>query len=115
MTKIFDPDEVLEQIGGDKDLLVDIINIFIDTYPEDLKTLQESIEEGDTETIRKNAHRMKGSVSNFGKYRAFESAKSIEDLAKEGNLSKMPEMYNELATNLTDLENEVIKYRDEHS
>jgi len=113
MSVIFDPDEVLEQIGGDEDLLVEIIKIFIDTYPEDLKILLDSINEGDPESIRKNAHRMKGSVSNFGKRQAFESAKLIENLAKEGDLSKMPSMYDDLAESLFSLEREVKQYHDE--
>ena len=112
MTVIFDPDEILEQIGGDKELLVDIINIFIETYPEDLKSLHEAIVESDPETIRKNAHRMKGSISNFGKYKAFEYAKSIEERAREGDISEITEMYDELVGHLNSLEREVKSYRD---
>jgi HPt (histidine-containing phosphotransfer) domain-containing protein len=112
MSKIFDPGEILEQIGGDKELLVDIIHIFIKTYPEDLKSLQEAIEEGDPENVRKNAHRMKGSVSNFGKYKAFETAKSIEERAKEGDLSKVKNMYEDLVIHLNLLEQEVKKFKE---
>lgn len=112
MSVIFDPDEILEQIGGDKELLVDIINIFIETYPEDLKSLHEAIIEGDPENIRKNAHRMKGSVSNFGKHQAFETAKFIEEHAREGDISDVPGMYDELVNHLNLLDNEVKQFKD---
>jgi HPt (histidine-containing phosphotransfer) domain-containing protein len=112
MTVIFDPDEILEQIGGDRELLVDIINIFVETYPEDLKALHEAIDEGDSENIRKAAHRMKGSISNFGKYQAFETARSMEYKAREGDLSNMGEMYGDLANHLNLLEQEVKKFCD---
>jgi HPt (histidine-containing phosphotransfer) domain-containing protein len=113
MSVIFDPNEILEQIGGEKELLREIIKIFIDTYPEDLKTLQNSILEKEPESIRKAAHRIKGSVSNFGQYEAFKSAKEIECKAREGELSDMANMYDELVGNLLSLENEVKRYLDE--
>jgi len=115
MNNMFDPEEVLEQIGGDKELLMDLIQIFIDTYPEDLKALHESVLEGDPETIRKNAHRVKGSVSNFGKHKAFHTAKSIEDLAKEGDLTEIPRMCNELVDHLLSLEKEIKRYQEVNS
>lgn len=114
MSVIFDPEEVLEQIGGEKELLIEIIKIFIDTYPDDLDALQKAILEKDAEEVRKAAHRMKGSVSNFGKFEAFETAKSMEHKAREKDLSEMVEKYEELVGHLLSLENEVKRYCDEN-
>ena len=54
---------------------------------------------------------MKGSISNFGKYKAFETAKAIEEQAREGNIANVPKMYEDLTNHLTSLEEEVKKFK----
>jgi HPt (histidine-containing phosphotransfer) domain-containing protein len=75
---IFDPDEALDRIGGDEALLREMIDIFGHCLKDDMDKLGRSIEEGDQESIRRNAHRIKGSIGNFGMNRAYNAAYAIE-------------------------------------
>jgi HPt (histidine-containing phosphotransfer) domain-containing protein len=75
---VFDPDEALDRIGGDENLLREMIDIFGRVLNEDLDRLEKSINAGDQESIRRNAHRIKGSIGNFGMNRAFHAAYAIE-------------------------------------
>lgn len=75
---IFDPNEALDRIGGDEDLLREMIDIFAHVLNDDMDKLERSIKAGDPESIRKNAHRLKGSIGNFGMNRAYHAAYAVE-------------------------------------
>ncbi len=106
----FQADEVLEQIGGSTELLREMIEIFQTVYSDDLKNIEESIRSGDAETVRRAVHRMKGSVSNFGKGRAYLAALRMEEEARSNNLSRMDGMLSELRTELEALLVELGNY-----
>jgi HPt (histidine-containing phosphotransfer) domain-containing protein len=110
MSEVFNPSEVLDQIGGEEELLKEMIDIFLSIYADDLDAIDQAISSKDSESIRTTAHRMKGSVSNFGKRGAFLAAKIIEENASEGNISGMTELYDELVHQLLALENELKVY-----
>lgn len=100
MNEIFEPEEVLEQIGGSKELLREMIVIFRMVYPDDIRNIDESLRSGDPESVRRAAHRMKGSVSNFGKRKAYRLALEMEEEAKDNDLSNMGRRFIELKTEL---------------
>ncbi|MBN2614066.1 MAG: Hpt domain-containing protein [Bacteroidales bacterium] len=60
----------------DKEVVLEIINIFIDEYPERLQTLRKNIDDGDFDQLRFNAHSIKGVIANF-------VAPEVQNLAKE--------------------------------
>lgn len=62
----------------DKEVVVEIINIFIDEYPERISLLQKNIDEKDFDQIRFNAHSIKGVIANFVAPEVHEMAKQLE-------------------------------------
>lgn len=60
----------------DKEVVLEIINIFIEEYPERLQTIQKNIDDGDFDQLRFNAHSIKGVIANF-------IAPEVQVLAKE--------------------------------
>ena len=77
-SSVFDPDEALDRIGGDENLLREMIDIFGHVLTDDMDKLEKSIKTDDKESIRKNAHRIKGSIGNFGMNRAYHAAYAVE-------------------------------------
>jgi HPt (histidine-containing phosphotransfer) domain-containing protein len=110
MNDVFEPEEVLDQIGGSTELLREMIEIFRSVYPDDMRNIEESLRSGDPETVRRAVHRMKGSVSNFGKRRAYRLALEMEDEARKNDLSKMDRRLNELRKELDSLLVELSRY-----
>lgn len=75
---VFDPREALDRIGGDESLLRDMIGIFGSVLNDDLEQLEKSVRARDREMVRRNAHRIKGSIGNFGINKAYKAALALE-------------------------------------
>ncbi|MCU0799030.1 MAG: Hpt domain-containing protein [Candidatus Thermoplasmatota archaeon] len=110
MSEVFEPDEVLEQIGGSTELLREMIEIFQTVYPDDVQRIEESIRSGDAEAVRRAVHRMKGSVSNFGKRRAYQLSLRMEEEARNNDLTRMDGLLSELKEELDALLAELYSY-----
>jgi len=60
----------------DKEIVFEIIEIFINEYPDRIKVITESIETLDYDGIKFNCHSIKGVIANF-------VAPQVEQLARE--------------------------------
>lgn len=68
----------------DKEIVVEIIDIFLNEYTDRLKTINDSIKAGDFQNIKFHGHSLKGVVSNFAAPSVQEAAKKIEDQGTSG-------------------------------
>ncbi len=102
--QVFDLDEALENIGGDMDLLKEILEIFLDDYPNQMEQIQKGILAGDSKAVEQAAHSLKGSVANFAAGRAREAAYRVEVLGREGNLGEAKEALADLEREIGELE-----------
>lgn len=55
----------MNQFNGDEEILLEMISIFQDTWPDLLDPIRDSIENKDADKLRLNAHTFKGVLSNF--------------------------------------------------
>lgn len=106
---IFDPSAALEQVGGDEELLYEMVELFIKTYHEDISQIEAAMREMDMEKLRRAAHRIKGSVGNFGRKRAFQAACALERCAGEDR-EDAPVCYAKLREELTLLNGSFLAY-----
>ncbi len=63
----------------DKEIVVEILDIFLNEYEERLSTIKRSIDELDFPKLKFHAHSMKGVVANFAAPSAQAAAKTLED------------------------------------
>jgi two-component system sensor histidine kinase/response regulator len=77
----------LSRVGGDADLLREVIELFLDDYPHTLENIRSAVAAQDATKIEHEAHSLKGSVSTFGARRAFEAALALEKQGRSKNLS----------------------------
>ena len=87
----FDETAALERIGGDRGLLAEIAVLFLQEYPELLKSIRAGVASQDAVLVERSAHSLKGSAANFGAYACVESALEIERHGKNGTLEHVPE------------------------
>ena len=73
---------LLEELG-DKESLLDVLSLFFDNTPNDVKELKKLYAEKNAEQLSKLAHKIKGAVSILQSARLTELLKNIEVRSKE--------------------------------
>lgn len=82
----------------DKEVVVEIIDIFIKEYPERISQLEQDIRSGDLESLYKHAHSLKGVIANFYDEEARQLALALETKGKTKDPSEAPELLGKLKT-----------------
>jgi two-component system, sensor histidine kinase and response regulator len=75
----------LRRVGGDRELLMRIIDFIIEDSPEFVRKIETSLESGEYEEIERAAHSLKGLVSNLHCTAVQDKALEIERLAHNGD------------------------------
>jgi len=101
---VVDWEEIHERIGEDKDLLHELITVFLSECPRLWQNLREALEQGDARKLSRAAHTLKGSVGNFGAHAAHEAAERVEQLSAAGDLPRAAEFVARLQTELDRLQ-----------
>jgi len=76
---LFEEQELLERLMGDRALARMILEGFLDDMPSRLEKLGQSIAQGKNEVIRLHAHAVKGASANIGAHQLRGLAASLED------------------------------------
>jgi CheY-like chemotaxis protein/nitrogen-specific signal transduction histidine kinase len=84
--KSIDREALMERVGGDRGLLKEIAELFVDDSAVLLAEMRGAIEERDAERLARTAHTLKGSVGNFAAPWAVEALVEVEGLARRWDL-----------------------------
>jgi two-component system sensor histidine kinase/response regulator len=93
---ILDRTELLERMGGDREILAEIVGLFLRDCPKELAELSEAVARGDAVRIERAAHALKGEVSNLASAPATAAALRLELMGREGNLAGANEAFADL-------------------
>jgi PAS domain S-box-containing protein len=77
----------LSRVGGDVELLKEVVELFLDDYPSTFEKIKGAVASRDATALEHAAHSLKGSVSTFGANRAFEAAFTLEKQGRSGDLT----------------------------
>jgi CheY-like chemotaxis protein len=81
-----DRDSLMERLGGDKQLLAEVIRLFLDDCPVRLAAIKAAVDRRDAEGIRTTAHALKGAAANLSAHRLVESTSILERIGADGHL-----------------------------
>jgi two-component system sensor histidine kinase/response regulator len=82
-------DRVLrDRFDGDLDLLRLVAATFLESTPPLLSDMRQGIAAGDAGSVSRIAHRLRGSLANFGADKAVEAAFRLERMGVEGDLAE---------------------------
>jgi HPt (histidine-containing phosphotransfer) domain-containing protein len=70
--------------------------MFYQVYEEELPTIQAALAAGDTATVARRAHRLKGSVSNLCGRAMQQVVETMEQQAAAGDLAALPPLLDRL-------------------
>ncbi len=91
---------ILEQVDGNRGLLCELVDIFMQDYPRQLERLRGALAAGDARGVNRAAHSLKGSAGNLAAVGVAAAAKRIEVLGDKGDLAGAAEALRELEEEL---------------
>jgi CheY-like chemotaxis protein/HPt (histidine-containing phosphotransfer) domain-containing protein len=97
----FDPEPLLQRIGGDEELLRELVEMFLSEGPPLLEKIRAAIEVKDAEVVERAAHLLKGSACNFAAAEVVRAAQRLENLARTGELFEAGDAYRALEESLS--------------
>jgi HPt (histidine-containing phosphotransfer) domain-containing protein len=92
----FDEHAALRRLGGDTELFAEVVQIFLDTGPEMISSIEQAIGAGDLPATHAAAHALKGSASNFEALAVVRAALNLEMAAREKDPGRVQVAWAEL-------------------
>jgi two-component system, sensor histidine kinase and response regulator len=103
---VLDRAEALARVGGDEQLLAELLRIFHADAPKWLEDLRAAIGRGDAGLVRRAAHTIKGGAGSVGALQTRTAAARLEELARAGRWDGVAAARAELEQALARLEAE---------
>lgn len=89
---VIDMKEVMERVGDDRELLIELLQIFSDDYAQKKKMLDEAVVKNDFDQVRNIAHGLKGASGNISAKKLCVSFTDLGEMAKTHDFSKAKEV-----------------------
>src|SRR6185437_2884010 len=86
LVEIWRRDEALDRVGGDENLLHELCQIFLSSYPGGMEKLREAVMVGISLGVQQAAHSLIGELSYFRPILPTHIARSMADIGQAGHL-----------------------------
>jgi HPt (histidine-containing phosphotransfer) domain-containing protein len=103
----FDRDTMLERMGGDTELLAEVVELFLEDGPRMLDTVRDAVSERDAHNVERSAHSLKGALLNMAAERAAGIALELERMGREESLDTSLDILNRLEEEMERLQQEL--------
>ena len=94
---------LIKAFENDHHLFEELVEIFVNDYPQMLNTLRKSLESTDAETLSRTAHSLKGMLRNFQADAVADKAFELEKIGKQGELDGADQIIESLTGQLDDV------------
>jgi len=105
----------LARLGGDTQILNEIVTIFLEESPKQIAQLRQALEESDGETIERIAHTMISELGYLDISGASHRARDLEHMGRTRALEKAPEVLAALEAEMRAVASEVRRIRVEET
>lgn len=112
--EILDVNEFMERVQDDKELLLELLDIFVSDYQEKEKLMKIAVSGNDHEQIKSIAHSLKGASGNISAKKLRETFMKLEELGKNNDtsgadelLSTMNQQFEELLVRIESVKEEL--------
>ncbi len=86
---VFNRGELLDRLGGNQELLKEVIQVFLNDVPLQIENLKKRLAEEEKAAVVRQAHTLKGAAANIGAERVRETAWELEQAAGGGDWEKV--------------------------
>lgn len=83
-----DRDALIALLDGNPDLIVTIIDSFLDDCPDYMDAIREAVETGDAEMLKREAHGLKGAAGSLRAKSASEAAEVLEEMSRSDDFAE---------------------------
>jgi HPt (histidine-containing phosphotransfer) domain-containing protein len=83
---VLDWDEALERVAHSEETLIELVEIFLEQWPQVMDEIEQSVAREDPQTLRRAAHTLKGSASIFGARAVADASERLSDMGKNDRL-----------------------------
>jgi two-component system, sensor histidine kinase and response regulator len=101
---ILDLKDVLERVQDDRELLMELLDIFVEDYAEKREVLNDLIKEKNGEEVRNIAHSIKGAAGNISAKAIHATCQKMEALAELNDLGAVQSLLPQLDKQFVDLQ-----------
>ena len=115
MSILLDWDQALANADGSDELLMELAQVFIETYPAMLKDVRDAIDNRDAPVLQRTAHSLKGSARVFAAGPATESALKLELMGADANFEGVEEAWNDLVDQIDQLMSVITDRLSQHN
>jgi PAS domain S-box-containing protein len=84
--QVFDKSTFLSRLEGDEQLGNEIIEMFLQEYPKLMEGIRQAAGQRDASLLERAAHALKGSIGDISAPQAFQAARTLEQMGREGKL-----------------------------
>ena len=81
---------------GDPDIVSELVELFLESAPESIEMIRESLSKGDPDLLAKAAHNLKSSSAALGAFGLSQISREMEMRGRSGDLSDASDMLNRL-------------------
>ena len=99
--------QLRQTVDGDKALFDELVGLYLADAPDHLQRIQNACQQGDPDTLRRNAHALKGMISIFDAQQAMALAQQLEDQPQGSHAQQTVQA---LAQALSELEQALNSY-----
>lgn len=107
---ILNPVALMARVGGDEALLVELVDLFLESSPELLAQLRDSVRQQDADRMCSAAHALRGVIANFSEGPAYAAARRLEELARGAKVTGTAEVLADLEREVQRLLRELLGY-----
>jgi HPt (histidine-containing phosphotransfer) domain-containing protein len=86
-------EQMLARFGGRRQILVNVIGVFLESYPETMASLRDAVAAHDAAGVEESAHKLKGAICNLAWGKAFDTARDLEHMGREGRSDEVDETF----------------------
>ncbi len=99
----------------DKEIVAEIIDIFINEYPDRIISIAESIASKDYDNLKFSAHSIKGVIANFVAVDVEQMARQLEMMGTEKNMDGVDELFEEFKISSAGLVEELKEIKEQYN
>lgn len=114
MSHSLDHDDLIELLDGDPELIVVIVDSFLDDCPDYMEAIREAVKDRDAETLKRAAHGLKGATGSLRARSACETVSALEEMGRSGDFAEAESTLEMLEREIESLKEELIALRTEY-
>ena len=100
----------LETMEGDRELLIDIVNLILEGWPDLLQQLEEAVSNSDAQVVQLAAHTIGGTMRTFLAEELTNTAARLEELGRSSELGGASELLSALKKQMKAITKELTAF-----